>query len=84
MVSLGIELFIGSESEYQPLDDFSFVTAPYGIAGDTVGILGVIGPTRMAYDRAIPVVAATARELSAALNNSCHWVSDTCIPVSRP
>ena len=70
MGSPGIQLFIGSESGYQPLDDFSFVTAPYGVAGDTVGVLGVIGPTRMAYDRVIPVVEATARELSAALDSS--------------
>ena len=70
MDSSGIQLFIGSESGYQPLDDFSFVTAPYGVAGDTVGVLGVIGPTRIAYDRVIPVVEATARELIVALNNS--------------
>ena len=72
MDSPGIQLFIGPESGYKPLDDFSFVTAPYGFAGDTVGVLDVIGPTRMAYDRVIPVVEATARELSAALNNSRH------------
>lgn len=72
MDSPGIQLFIGSESGYQPLDDFSFVTAPYGVGGDTVGVLGVVGPTRMAYDRVIPVVEATARELSAALDNRRH------------
>ena len=70
MDSPGIQLFICSESGYQSLDDFSFVIAPYGVAGDTVGVLGVIGPTRMAYDRVIPVVEATARELIVALNNS--------------
>ena len=65
-------------------DDSSDIVVGMVVAMLLLGILGVIGPTRMAYDRAIPVVAATARELSAALNNSCHWVSDTCIPVSRP
>ena len=44
------------------------VTAPYTVEGQVLGVLGVIGPTRMAYDRVIPVVDVTARLLAAALN----------------
>ena len=50
------------------LDECSMVTAPYAVEGETLGVLGVIGPTRMAYDRVIPIVDATARLLGAALN----------------
>ncbi len=65
----GIQIFIGHESGYQVLDDCSVVTAPYG-AGDVVmGVLGVIGPTRMAYERIIPIVDMTAKLLGAALNS---------------
>jgi heat-inducible transcriptional repressor len=65
----GVQIFIGHESGYQILDDCSVVTAPYA-AGDTVvGVLGVIGPTRMAYERVIPIVDLTAKLLSAALNS---------------
>ena len=63
----GIQLFIGNESGYEVLDDLSVVTSPYQVDGELVGVLGVIGPTRMAYDRVIPIVDATARVLSAAL-----------------
>jgi len=63
----GIQIFIGEESGYQMLDECSMVTAPYQIDGRIVGVLGVIGPTRMAYDRIIPIVDATARLLGAAL-----------------
>jgi heat-inducible transcriptional repressor len=52
------------------LDDFSVVTAPYNAGGDKVGVLGVIGPTRMAYERVIPIVDVTARMLSIAMNKS--------------
>jgi heat-inducible transcriptional repressor len=65
----GIQIFIGQESGYDVLDDYSVITAPYEEGGRIVGVLGVIGPTRMAYDRVIPIVDATARMLSAALNN---------------
>ena len=65
----GIQIFIGQESGYEVLDDYSVITAPYEEGGRIVGVLGVIGPTRMAYDRVIPVVDATAKMLSAALNN---------------
>ncbi|MCK5480087.1 MAG: heat-inducible transcriptional repressor HrcA, partial [Gammaproteobacteria bacterium] len=50
------------------LDECSMVTAPYSVEGEALGVLGVIGPTRMAYDRIIPIVDATARLLGAALN----------------
>lgn len=64
----GVRLFIGEESGYRALGDCSVVTAPYTVEGHRLGVLGVIGPTRMDYDRIIPVVDATARLLSAALN----------------
>lgn len=65
----GIQIFIGDESGYQTLDECSMVTAPYQVDGEVVGVLGVIGPTRMAYERVIPIVDATARLLGAALNH---------------
>lgn len=64
----GVRLFIGEESGFAPLDGCSLVTAPYGADGRVLGALGVIGPTRMAYGRVIPVVQATAGLLSNALN----------------
>jgi len=64
----GIQIFIGDESGYRMLDECSMVTAPYSVDGQILGVLGVIGPTRMAYDRVIPIVDATARLLGAALN----------------
>ncbi len=64
----GVQIFIGEESGYQMLDECSLVTAPYSVEGQVIGVLGVIGPTRMAYERIIPIVDATARILSAALN----------------
>ncbi|MCB1561752.1 MAG: heat-inducible transcriptional repressor HrcA [Xanthomonadales bacterium] len=63
----GVRLFIGDESGLAPLDGCSVVTAPYGADGRVLGVLGVIGPTRMAYERVIPVVRATADVLGAAL-----------------
>jgi heat-inducible transcriptional repressor len=66
----GIQIFIGEESGYQTLDECSMVTAPYQVDGRIVGVLGVIGPTRMAYDRVIPIVDATARLLGAALKEN--------------
>ena len=65
----GVQLFIGNESGFEMLDDLSLVTMPYRIDGQTVGVLGVIGPTRMAYQRIIPAVDATARALSAAFEH---------------
>lgn len=64
----GVKIFIGEESGYQPLEGCSVVASPYEVSGQIVGVLGVIGPTRMAYDRVIPVVDMTARLLGAALN----------------
>lgn len=64
----GVQIFIGEESGYQMLDECSLVTAPYSVNGKVVGVLGVIGPTRMAYERVIPIVDVTARLFSAALN----------------
>ena len=64
----GIQIFIGEESGYNALGDCSVITAPYGVGEEVLGVLGVIGPTRMAYERVIPVVDITARLLSAALN----------------
>jgi len=65
----GVQIFIGEESGYQMLDDCSVVTAPYQLDSDTVGVLGVIGPTRMAYDRVVPIVDITARLLRSALKH---------------
>ena len=64
----GVRVFIGEESGFRILDDCSVVTAPYKVGDDTIGVLGVIGPTRMAYDRIVPVVDITARLLGRALN----------------
>jgi heat-inducible transcriptional repressor len=63
----GVQIFIGEESGFEVLENCSVVTAPYSVAGQVLGVLGVIGPTRMAYDRVIPVVDVTARLLAAAL-----------------
>lgn len=66
----GVRLFIGEESGFAALDGCSLVTAPYGVEGRVLGVLGVIGPTRMAYQRVIPVVQATAQIVSGALNQA--------------
>ncbi len=63
----GVRIFIGEETGMSPLDGVSLVTAPYGTGGRVLGVLGVIGPTRMAYDRVIPVVQAAADVLGDAL-----------------
>ena len=63
----GIQLFIGEESGYGSLDHCSLVTARYEMDGRVAGVLGVIGPTRMAYNRIIPIVDVTAKLLGAAL-----------------
>ena len=64
-----LQIFIGEESGYQILDDVSVVASPYSVGDEVVGVLGVIGPTRMAYDRIIPIVDITARLLGSALNS---------------
>jgi heat-inducible transcriptional repressor len=65
----GVQIFIGDESGYDLFGDCSLITAPYRAEGKVVGVLGVIGPTRMAYERVIPIVDITARLLGAALNS---------------
>lgn len=64
----GVRIFIGEETGMTSLEGVSLVSAPYTVGGQVLGVLGVIGPTRMAYERVIPVVQATADLLSAALN----------------
>ena len=64
----GVQIYIGGESGLVPLDECSVVTAPYEANGEVIGTLGVIGPTRMAYERVIPIVDITARLLSNALS----------------
>ncbi|HQT81596.1 MAG: heat-inducible transcriptional repressor HrcA [Ferrovum sp. 37-45-19] len=66
----GVKIFIGGESSVVPLDEFSVVTAPYEVDGQVVGTLGVVGPTRMAYERIIPIVDVTAKLLSSALSQN--------------
>lgn len=63
----GVQIFIGGEAGLTPLDECSVVTAPYAVDGKIVGTVGVIGPTRMAYERVIPIVDITAKLLSSAL-----------------
>ena len=63
----GVQIYIGDESGLAPLDEMSVVTAPYEVNGRVVGTLGVIGPTRMAYDRVVPIVELTSKLLSSAL-----------------
>jgi heat-inducible transcriptional repressor len=65
----GVQIFIGEEAGYEVLGDFSVITAPYQVGNETIGVLGVIGPTRMAYERVIPIVDVTARMLSVALKS---------------
>ena len=64
----GVQVFIGEESGFQILDDVSVVTAPYRLDSDMIGVIGVIGPTRMAYDRVVPIVDITARLLASTMN----------------
>ncbi len=64
----GVQIFIGEESGFGIIEDCSVVTAPYRLDDDTIGVLGVIGPTRMAYDRVVPIVDVTARLLESALS----------------
>jgi len=63
----GIQIFVGSESGYHAFDDCSVITTPYSDGDSVLGALGVIGPTRMAYDRVIPIVDVTAKLLGAML-----------------
>jgi heat-inducible transcriptional repressor len=64
----GVRIYIGGESRVVPFEELSVVTAPYEIDGQVVGTLGVIGPTRMAYDRMIQIVDITSRLVGHALS----------------
>ena len=64
----GVQIFVGEESGCGVLEGCSVVTAPYGAGDQVLGVLGIIGPTRMAYDRVIPVVDVTARLLAEVLD----------------
>ncbi|MBS3785764.1 MAG: heat-inducible transcriptional repressor HrcA, partial [Gammaproteobacteria bacterium] len=63
----GVQIFIGEESGYRAFDGVSLVTSTYHADDQVLGVLGVIGPTRMEYDRIIPIVDVTARLLGHAL-----------------
>jgi len=68
MKAEGVQIFIGEESGYQAFEQCSLVTSSYSVSDEVVGVLGVIGPTRMAYQKIIPFVDVTAKLLGAALN----------------
>ncbi len=68
LIADGVQIYIGEESGYQAFDHCSLVTSSYSINDETVGVLGVIGPTRMAYEKIIPFVDITAKLLGSALN----------------
>lgn len=69
LIATGVQIFIGEEAGYEAFDDCSIVTSTYGDDGEVLGVLGVIGPTRMPYERVIPIVDLTAKMLTAALNS---------------
>ena len=75
----GVKIFIGEETGIAPLNDLAVVAAPYGRDGEVLGVLGVIGPTRMAYERVIPVVQATATTLGEKIVRA-----SACGPARRP
>ncbi|SMC35786.1 heat-inducible transcription repressor HrcA [Polynucleobacter kasalickyi] len=66
----GVQIFIGGESDLVPLDGMAIITAPYKVDNIVVGTLGVIGPTRMAYERVIPIVDITSKLLTSALSSN--------------
>ena len=84
----GVQIFIGGESGVAPLDECSVVTAPYEVDGQVVGTVGVIGPTRMAYERVIPIVDITAKLLSSMLTQRLtrcpRWPSPPIRTASSP
>jgi len=69
----GVQIFIGGESGIATLDECSVIAAPYSVDGQIVGSVGVIGPTRMAYERVIPIVDITAKLLSSALSQQQNY-----------
>lgn len=66
----GVQLFIGTESGYEPFEDYSVVTSTYEVDGKVAGVLGVVGPTYMAYQKLIPLVDVTSRLLGTAIERS--------------
>jgi heat-inducible transcriptional repressor len=64
----GVQIFIGGETGLSPLDECSVISSPYEVDGQVVGTVAVIGPTRMAYERVVPIVDITAKLLSSALS----------------
>ncbi|MEJ6020741.1 heat-inducible transcriptional repressor HrcA [Ramlibacter sp. PS4R-6] len=66
----GVRIFIGGESQVVPIEELSIVSAPYQVDGQVVGTLGVIGPTRMPYDRMIQIVDITSKLVSNALSHN--------------
>jgi heat-inducible transcriptional repressor len=66
----GVQIYIGGESDLVPIEGMAVIAAPYQVNGIVVGTLGVIGPTRMAYERVIPIVDITAKLLTSALSQS--------------
>jgi heat-inducible transcriptional repressor len=66
----GVRIFIGGESQVVPFEELSIVTSPYEVDGQVVGTLGVIGPTRMPYDRMIQIVDITSKLVSNALSHN--------------
>jgi heat-inducible transcriptional repressor len=65
----GVQIFIGGDSSLVPMEEMSVISAPYHVNGEVVGTLGVIGPTRMAYERLIPIVDITSKLVSSALSD---------------
>jgi heat-inducible transcriptional repressor len=65
----GVRIFIGGESQVVPFEELSIVSAPYEVDGQVVGTLGVIGPTRMPYDKMIQIVDITSKLVSNALSH---------------
>ena len=70
MHAQGVQIFIGREAGYQPFSEYSLVSAPYSAGASPVGVLAVVGPTRMDYEKVIPTVDITARSLSSALRGN--------------
>jgi len=60
----GVQVFIGEENPADELRRLGVVVSTYGVDGEVVGVLGVVGPTRMAYDRSISSVRYVARLMS--------------------
>ncbi len=65
----GVRIYIGGESQVVPFEELSIVSSPYEVDGKVVGTLGVIGPTRMPYDRMIQIVDITSKLVSNALSH---------------